>query len=66
MPLRKYVVSQDKKSKLWYCHKEGYSYLPCFGSFCEKKSEAKEYAKMYNGLENNVRKIENKRLKEKD
>lgn len=45
MSLRKYVVSQDPKSKLWYCHQEGFSNVPCGDSFCEKKSEAREYDK---------------------
>lgn len=42
MLLRKYVVSQDPKSKLWYCHQKGFSNVPCGDSFCEKKSEARE------------------------
>ena len=54
----KYVVSQDSKSKLWYCHKEGFAYVPCFGSFCERKSDAMEYVKMYNGLPHKVEQIE--------
>ena len=59
-----YTVSQDPKSGLWYCHLKGFSYVPCMGSFCEKKSEAKEYAKMYNGLPHKVGEIE-KRKKQK-
>lgn len=43
-----YTVSQDIKSGLWYCHMKGFPHIPCFGSFCEKESDAKEYAKMYN------------------
>ena len=57
----KYEVSKDDKSGLWYCHMNGFPYVPCFGSFCEKKSDAKEYAKMYNGLPNRVDKIERRR-----
>jgi hypothetical protein len=45
-----YTVSKDVKSGLWYCHMKGYSYIPVFGSFSEKKSESMEYAKMYNNL----------------
>jgi hypothetical protein len=56
-----YEVSQDKKSKMWYCHMKGYSYIPCFGSFCEKKSESMDYAKMYNGFSHRVTEIERKR-----
>lgn len=56
-----YIVSQDMKSGLWYCHKKGYSYVPCSGSFCERKSDAKEYAKMYNGLPHKVEEIERRR-----
>lgn len=59
-----YTVSQDKKSGLWYAHKKGYSYIPVAGSFSEKKSEAMEYAKMFNGLPHKVVEIENKRRKE--
>ena len=53
-----YTVSQDQKTGLWYCHMRGFAYIPCFGSFCEKKSDAMEYAKMYNGLPHRVEKIE--------
>ena len=35
--------------------------MPCFGSFCEKKTEAREYAKMYNGLPHKVNEIERRR-----
>jgi hypothetical protein len=58
-----YTVSKDMKTGLWYCHMKGYSYIPCFGSFSEKKSEAMEYAKMYNNLPNRVEQIEQKRKK---
>lgn len=54
----KYQVSQDMKSGIWYCHLKGFPYIPCFGSFCEKQSEAKEYAKMYNGRPNRVAQLE--------
>ncbi len=53
-----YTVSQEPKTKMWYCHMRGFPYIPCFGSFCERKSDAMEYAKMYNGLPNKVEKIE--------
>lgn len=33
----KYVVSEDKKSGAWYCHMEGYPYIPVFGSIGDKK-----------------------------
>ena len=39
----RYEVSKDDKSGLWYCHMKGFPYVPCFGSFCEKKSDAMEY-----------------------
>jgi hypothetical protein len=60
-----YTVSKDVKSGLWYCHMKGYSYIPVFGSFSEKKSESMEYAKMYNNLPNRVEKIEQNRKKVK-
>lgn len=56
-----YTVSQDKKSGLWYAHLKGFDYIPYFGSFCEKKSEAMEYAKMLNGLPHNAEKVERSR-----
>lgn len=56
-----YTVSQDSKSGLWYGHMKGFPYIPCFGSFCEKKSDAKEYAKMYNGLPHKVNEVEKRR-----
>lgn len=61
-----YTVSQDKKTGLWYCHMRGFPYIPCFGSFCEKKSDAMEYAKMYNGLPHRVEKIEREKARYQD
>lgn len=61
MDKRKYTVSRDAKSGLWYAHMEGYSYIPVFGSFCEKRSDAAEYAKMYNGLPHRVEQVEKSR-----
>lgn len=58
MSRRKYTVSKDAKSGMWYAHMEGFAYIPVCGSFSAKKSEAMEYAKMYNGLPNHVEKIE--------
>lgn len=56
-----YTVSKDIKSGMWYAHQKGYAYIPVSGSFSEKKSEAMEYAKMYNLLPNKVEQIEQKR-----
>lgn len=53
-----YTVSQDSKSGLWYCHMKGFPHIPCFGSFSEKKSDAMEYAKMYN---NKIHKVNRKK-----
>lgn len=58
---RKYVVTKDIKSGLWYAHRKDYPYNPVSGSFSEKKSEAMEYAKMYNLLPNRVQQIEDAR-----
>lgn len=56
-----YTMSKDIKSGLWYAHMKGFAYIPCFGSFCEKKSDAMEYAKMYNGLSHRVGEIEKRK-----
>ena len=56
-----YTVSKDQKSGLWYAHEKGYGYIPIAGSFSRNKSEAMEYAKMYNNLPNRVEQIERKR-----
>lgn len=56
--MKKYIVSKDAKSGLWYAHREDLPYVPIGGSFSEKKSESKEYAKMYMGLPNKVEQIE--------
>lgn len=61
---RRYTVSQDKATGLWYAHLKGYSYIPVFGSFSEKKSEAMEYAKMKDWLPNKVEEIEQRRHKQ--
>ena len=59
--MRGYTVSKDSKSGLWYAHMKGYTYVPVRGSFSEKKSEAMEYAKMYDGLPHKVEEIEQRR-----
>lgn len=56
--MKKYIVSKDKKSGLWYAHREDLLHVPISGSFSEKKSESREYAKMYMGLPNKVEQIE--------
>jgi len=58
---RGYTVSKDVKSGLWYAHMRGYPHIPVGGSFSKKKSEAMEYAKMYNLLPNKVEEIEARR-----
>lgn len=57
----KYIVSKDSKSGLYYAHMEGFPYILVQGSFCEKKADAREYAKMYNGLPNRVEQIESRK-----
>lgn len=59
--MKNYIVSKDRKSGLWYAHREDLPHVPIGGSFSEKKSEAKEYAKMYMGLQNKVEQIEKRR-----
>ena len=56
--MKQYTTSKDSKSGLWYAHQKGFSYIPIAGSFSEKKSDAMEYAKMYNLLPNKVEEIE--------
>lgn len=59
--MKNYIVSQDRKTGLWYAHMRGYQHVPVFGSFSEKRRDAAEYAKMYNGLPHKVDEIERKR-----
>lgn len=59
--MKNYIVSKDTKSGLWYAHHKNYAHIPVCGSFSEKKSEAMEYAKMYNGLSHKVDEIEQRR-----
>lgn len=56
--MKNYIVSQDRKSGLWYAHMRGYQHVPVSGSFSEKRRDAAEYAKMYNGLPHKVEEIE--------
>ena len=59
--MKNYIVSKDPKSGLWYAHHINYTHIPVCGSFSEKKAEAMEYAKMYNGLSHKVNEIEQSR-----
>ena len=59
--MKQYIVSQDKKTGLYYAHQKGFAYVPVSGSFSKKRFEAMEYAKMYNNLPNKVEEIEQKR-----
>ena len=59
--MKKYVVSYDQNSKQYYAHMEGYNYIPVSGSFCEKRRDALEYAKMMMCLHNRVQQIEDKK-----
>lgn len=59
---KNYTVSKDLKTGLWFAYKKGFSYIPVAESFSEKKSDAMEYAKMYNGLPHKVEQIERKRM----
>ena len=58
---RRYTVSKDVKTGLWYAHHKKFPNMPVTGSFSEKKSEAMEYAKMYDYLPHKVEQIEQKR-----
>lgn len=59
--MKKYIVSQNKKTGLYYAHQKGFDYVPVSGSFSKKHSETMEYAKMYNNLPNKVGEIEQSR-----
>lgn len=59
-----YTVSKDSKTGMWYAHLDGFAYVPVAGSFCEKKADAREYAKMMNGLPHRVEQIEQRRRAE--
>lgn len=62
--MRTYTVTKDRESGLWYAHQRGFPYVPVFGSFSERKSDAMEYVKMYNNLPNKVEQIERERKAE--
>ena len=59
--MKKYIVSQDKKTGLYYAHQKDFDYIPVSSSFSKKRTEAMEYAKMYNNLPNKVEEIEQSR-----
>ena len=59
--MKQYTTSKDSKSGLWYAHQKGFDYIPVSGSFSKKRTEAMEYAKMYNNLPNKVEEIEQSR-----
>lgn len=61
---RRYTVSKDTKSGLYYAHHKKYPKIPVSGSFSEKKSDAMEYAKMYDNLPHKVEQIEQRRKQE--
>lgn len=58
---RRYTVSKDSKSGLWYAHMKGFPDIPVGGSFSAKKSDAMEYAKMYDYLPHKVEQVEARR-----
>lgn len=43
-----YTVSQ--KDGMWYAHMVGYNYIPVFGSFSEKRTDALRWAAASMGL----------------
>lgn len=45
--MKPYIISQDKKSGAWYCHKQGYIKIPVFGSIGDK-SKARAVCRMMN------------------
>lgn len=56
--MSKYVISKDKSGD-WYCHQDGFPYIPVFGSI-GSKAKAREYCKMMNGQKHNVDKYQQK------
>lgn len=59
--MKNYTVSKDSKSGIWYAHHKKFPYIPVSGSFSERKTDAMEYAKMYNLQPNKVEEIEQRR-----
>lgn len=59
--MKNYTVSKDSKSGMWYAHHKSYPQIPVSGSLSNKRSEAMEYAKLYNHLPHKVCEIEEKR-----
>ena len=59
-----YTVSKDTKSGLYYAHNAKTPNIPVAGSLSESKSEAREYARMYNMQPNKVQQIEDRRKAE--
>lgn len=45
--MKPYVISQDKASGAWYCHKVGFVKIPVFGSIGDK-SKARAVCTMMN------------------
>lgn len=45
--MKPYIISQDKKSGAWYCHKQGFMHIPVFGSIGDK-SKARGVCNMMN------------------
>ena len=45
--MKPYVISQDKASGAWYCHKQGFVKIPVFGSIGDK-SKARAVCRMMN------------------
>ena len=48
----KYIVSHDLKGGFWYCHKEGFPYIPVFGSIGDKAKAQKVCKEMNKSIAN--------------
>lgn len=47
---RRYTVSQDKETGLWYAHRTGFDWIPVFGSFSNTRRQAQKHAADMMGL----------------
>ena len=47
--MTRYVVTKEDKTGLYYIHREGFPWIPVFGSFTKNKAQATKMAANYSG-----------------